>query len=143
MKFTTSWGRYASKNLKKGNIGKSAVKGALGTGLMLGAMLAYDEIRDLKENNGDDILWLNAIMKLGSEPLGQSEIGLITICSVIFIMTVLGCCWSITKQSKTVENGEGSWTWSKAEKPGEDGLGGVAEKQANTEKEGYEESSEV
>ena len=113
-KYTSNWGRFAHKNIKKGRITKSAIKGAVGTGMMSGTMLAYARIRDLNQDKGDDLVWL---MKTDKEELGQNEIGLITIGCAIVTMTILGCCWSLMKNKKE-ETEEGSWTWKKADKDG-------------------------
>ena len=43
-KYSSNWGRFARKNIKKGRITKSAIKGAVGSGMMTGAMVAYDRI---------------------------------------------------------------------------------------------------
>ena len=67
-------GRFACKKIKKGRITKSAIKGAVGAGMMSGAMLAYDGIRDLNQEDGDDLIWLNIIMKMDKEALDRTRL---------------------------------------------------------------------
>ena len=83
--------------------------------MMSSAMLAYDGIRDLKED-GDDLIWLNGIMKTEKEAFGQ--------CNLPHYYLQSNCHHNSSgmllvyhkKNNKTVETEVGSWTWMKAEK---------------------------
>ena len=52
-KHSTSWGRFVRKNLKKGHLAKSDVKGMLGAGMMSGGMLAVNSLNNLNEDDDD------------------------------------------------------------------------------------------
>ena len=75
-KYMTSWGRFMRKNMKKGHMAKSAVKGMLGASLMSGGMLAYNSLNNMKEDD-DDLKWISEIMEKGWVRISQVEISLI------------------------------------------------------------------
>ena len=87
------------KNMKKGHMAKSAVKGMLGMSLMSGGMLAYDSLNNMKEDD-DDLKWILEIMEKGWVRIGQGEISLITIGCFLGLLVIVGCIWSLTRNNK-------------------------------------------
>ena len=63
-KYTTSWGCFMCKNMKKDHLVQSAAKGMLGASLMSGGMLSYDSLNNLNEED-DDLKWILETMAKG------------------------------------------------------------------------------
>ena len=97
-KFTTSWGHFMCKHMKKGHLAKSAAKGMLGASLMSGGMLAYNSINNLNKED-DDLKWISEIMAKGRASISQDEISLITMGCFLRLLVIVGCIWSLSRNN--------------------------------------------
>ena len=96
-KFTSNWGRFARKHLKKGPLTRSAKKGILKAGMLSGTMFAYNSLSNWNSGS-DDLSWLYGIVKTGKDAIRQTEISLTIIGCFIIVMLCVGCCWSCSKK---------------------------------------------
>ena len=83
-------------------------------------LVAYDKINAAKENNEENMNWINELVVVGTNGFKNQEIVLIMSVGFLAMIIVGGCIWILKEGMKEVDSYEWVWTRKENEKKKQD-----------------------